>query len=145
MESRQQCCAVRLATMCSDKLRKLYQNPSSGIPVCRGVNTEDEHGRTIAGMSWPAQGEESVVKTITVNDATAAKSFTQRCAKHNEAKVVAGVRMWRTDGWRSDHSRMGAQQYASTETIGGPVTAIGALNKWRSLMSNRGRLDSRSR
>jgi len=53
LESRQQPFAARLANMCSNKLRKLYQNPFSGAPVCRAVKKEHEHGRKTKGMTRP--------------------------------------------------------------------------------------------
>ena len=51
LESRQQRFAARLANTCSDKLRKLHQNPSSRAPVCGAVKKEQEHRRTTDGMS----------------------------------------------------------------------------------------------
>jgi hypothetical protein len=108
LESTQQRFAARLANACSNKLRKLHQNPFSETPVCRAVKKEHEHGRTIEGMSWPAPGEESVVRTVILEDATAAKRAVQCLGRENEAKVRAGVWMWWTDGSRSDDDRVGA-------------------------------------
>jgi len=108
LESRQQRFAARLANACSDKLRKLHQDPFSGTPVCRAVKEEPEHGRTTEGMNWPAPGEESVVRTVILDDATAAKRAAQRWAREKEAKVGAGIWMWWTDGSRSDDGRVGA-------------------------------------
>jgi hypothetical protein len=102
LQSRQQRFAARLANTCSNKLRKLYQNRSSGAPVGRAVKKEHEHGRTTEGMSWPPTGEESVVRTVILDDAPAAKRAAQRWAREEEAKVGAGVWMWWTDGSRSD-------------------------------------------
>jgi len=48
---------------------------------------EHEHGRTIEGMNWPAPGEESVVKTTTLDDTTAAESAVQRWAREKGAKI----------------------------------------------------------
>jgi len=59
-------------------------------------------------MSWPAPGEETVVRTVILDDATAAKTAAQRWAREEEAKVGAGVWMWWTDGSRSDDGRVGA-------------------------------------
>jgi len=59
-------------------------------------------------MSWPAPGEEPVVRTTILDDTTAAKSAAQRWAREKEAKVGAGVWMWWTDGSRSDDGRVGA-------------------------------------
>jgi len=73
LESRRQHLAARLANTCSIKLIQLDQNPSSGAPACRAVRKEYEHGRTTEGMSWPTQGEESVVRTVILDDASADK------------------------------------------------------------------------
>jgi len=73
LESRQQCLTAMVANMCSNTLRTLHKTLSSGTPVCRAVKTEHEHGRTTEGMSWTAPGEESVVRTVILDDATAAK------------------------------------------------------------------------
>ena len=108
LESRQQRFAARLANACSNRLRKLHQYPSSGTPVCRAVKKEHKHARTTEGMNWPAPGEESVVRTIILDDATSAKRAAQRWAREKEAKVGAGVWMWWTDGSRSDDDRVGA-------------------------------------
>jgi hypothetical protein len=80
LESRQQLVAARQANSCSNKLRKLHKNPSSRVPVWRAVKKEHEHGWTTEGMSWPAPGEESVVRTVILDDATAAKRAPQRWA-----------------------------------------------------------------
>jgi len=58
LESRQRSLAAMVANACSNKLRKLHQDPSSGTPVCRAVTKEHEHGRITEGMNWPAPGEE---------------------------------------------------------------------------------------
>jgi ribonuclease HI len=108
LESRQQRFAARLANACNNKLRKLHQNPSSGTPVCRVVKKEHEHGWTTEGMSWPAPGEESVGRTVILDDATAAKRAVQRWARENTAKVGAGVWMWWADVSRSDDGQVGA-------------------------------------
>ena len=64
-------------------------------PVCRGVRKEHEHGWMTEGMSWPALGEESVVRPVILDNATTAKRAAQRWAKEKEAKVGAGVwRLW---------------------------------------------------
>jgi hypothetical protein len=59
-------------------------------------------------MSWPAPGEEPVVKTIILDDDGAAKRAVQFWAREKEAKVGAGVWMWWTDGSHSDACRVGA-------------------------------------
>jgi len=59
-------------------------------------------------MSWPAPGEEPVVKTIILDDEGTAKRVVQRWAKEKEAKVGAGVWVWWTDGTRSDNGQVGA-------------------------------------
>jgi len=58
-------------------------------------------------MSWAPLGEESVVRTIIMDHASAAKRATQPWAREKEAKVGAGVGMWWTDGSRSDDGRVG--------------------------------------
>jgi hypothetical protein len=83
------------------------EDPSSGTPICRVVEIEHEHGRTTEDMSWPAPGEEPVVKTIILDDKSTAKRAAQRWAREKEAKVGAGVWMWWTDGSRSDDGRVG--------------------------------------
>jgi len=102
LESRQQRFAARLVNVSRNKLSKLHQNPCSGTPVCRVLKKEHENCRTTDGMSWPAPGEESVVRTVILYNATAAKRAEQRCARGKEATVGAGVWMWWTDGSRSD-------------------------------------------
>jgi len=69
---------------------------------------EHEHGRTTESMSWPPTGKESVVRTVLLDDAPAAKRAAQRWARQKEAKVGAGVWMWWTDCSRSDDGRDGA-------------------------------------
>jgi hypothetical protein len=106
LDSRQQRFAARLANACSSKLKELHEDPSSGTPICRVVEIEHEHGRTTEDMSWPAPGEEPVVKTIILDDKSTAKKAAQRWAREKEAKVGAGVWMWWTDGSRSDDGRV---------------------------------------
>jgi len=87
LDSRQQRFAARLADACSGKLKELHRSPSSGAPICRVIEEEHEHGRTTEGMMWPAPGEESVVRTIILDDTTAAKRTAQRWAREKEAKI----------------------------------------------------------
>jgi len=108
LESRQQCFVARLANTCSNMQRKLHQNPSSGARVCRPVKKEHDHRQRTEGMSWPPPGEESVVRTVLLDDASAAKRAAQRWAREKEAKVGVGVWMWGTEGSRSDDGRVGA-------------------------------------
>jgi len=108
LDSRQQRFAARLANACSSKLKELHEDPSSGTPICRVVEIEREQGWTTKGMSWPAPGEEPVVKTIILDDDGAAKRAVQCWAKEKEAKVRVGVWMWWTDGSRYDDGRVGA-------------------------------------
>jgi len=91
LESRERRFAVRLATACSNKLARLHQDPISWAPVSRAVKKEHEHGCTSEGMNWPAPGGESVVRTVILNDTTAAKRAAQCRARDKEAKVVVGV------------------------------------------------------
>jgi len=108
LDSRQQRFAARLADACSSKLKELHRNPSSSAPICRVVKEEHEHGRTTEGMVWPAPGEESVVRTIHLDEATAAKTTAQPWAREKEAQIGVGVWMWWTDGSCSDDGRVGA-------------------------------------
>jgi ribonuclease HI len=108
VDSRQQRFAARLANECSSKLKDLHEDPLSGKPIYRVVETEHVYGQTTNGMSWPAPGEEPVVKTITLDDKCTAKSAAQRWATEKEAKPGAGVWMWWTDESRSDNGRVGA-------------------------------------
>jgi len=108
LDSRQQRFAARLANACSSKLRELHEDPSSSTPICPVIEIEYEHGRTTEDMSWPAPGEEPVVKTIILDDQCTAKKAAQHWARQKEAKVGAGVWMWWTDGSRSDDSPVGA-------------------------------------
>jgi len=107
LQSRQQRFAAGLAITFSITLRKLHRNPSSGTLVCSAVKKEQKHGRITEGMSWLAPGEESVVRTVKPDDATAAKRVVQCWAREKEAKVGAGVWMWWTDGLRSKDGRVG--------------------------------------
>jgi hypothetical protein len=59
-------------------------------------------------MSRQPPGEELVVRTIILEDASAAMRAVQRWATEKEAKVGAGVWMRWTDGLRSDDGRVGA-------------------------------------
>lgn len=51
----------------------------------------DEYGLTTEGLNWPAPGEQSVVRTTALDDATAAKSTSQLKARVKETKIGAGV------------------------------------------------------
>jgi len=121
--SRQQQFAARLADACSGKVKELHRIPSSGAPICRVVKEQHEHCRTTEGMLWPAPGEESVVRTIILDDTTAAKRTAQRWAREKEVKIGAGVWMWWTEGSRSDDGRVGAEALFKDG------------NKWRSCRS----------
>jgi hypothetical protein len=73
LESRQQLVAARLANECSDTLRKQHQDPTLGTPLCKAAKEENEHGRTIEGMNEQAPHKVSVVRTVIMDDSTAAK------------------------------------------------------------------------
>jgi len=98
LDSRQQRFTARLANAFSNKLMELHQNPASSAPICREVKNDHEHGRPTEGMNRLATGEESGVRTIILDDNTAAKRAAQRWAREKEAKVGAGVCVWWTDG-----------------------------------------------
>jgi hypothetical protein len=59
-------------------------------------------------MSWPAPGHDPVVRTIILDDTTAAKIAAQRWASEKDAKIGAGVWMWWADRTRSDDGPVGA-------------------------------------
>jgi len=108
LDSRQQRFTARLANACSNKLQGLHKNPASGALVSRAVQKEHKHGRTTERMNWPAPGEGPVVRTIILDNDTAAKRAVQCWAREQHAKVGAGVWMWWTDGSHSDDGRVGA-------------------------------------
>jgi len=108
LHSRQQQFPVTLGNAFSGKLKELHKDPSSGTQICGVVELEHEHGRTTAGMSWAAPGEEPVVTTIILDDRSTAKRAAQHWAREMEATVGVGVWMWWTDGSRSDDGRVGA-------------------------------------
>jgi len=126
LDSRQQRFTARLANACSNKLKKVHHNPASGGPICRAVKKVHEHGRTTEGMNWPAPSEESVIRTIILDDDTAAKRPEQPWAIEAEGKVRVGVWMWWTYGSRSDDVRVGA------------AVVCKHGNEWRSRRSFRG-------
>jgi len=107
LDSRQQRLTARLANACSNISKEIHQNPASGAPRCRASKKQHEHGQTTDGMTWLAPCEESVVRTIILDDHTATKRAVQHWAREKEAKVRAGVWMWWTDGSRSDDGRVG--------------------------------------
>jgi hypothetical protein len=59
-------------------------------------------------MIWPALAKESVVRTIILDDTTAAMRSVQRWAREKEANIGVGVWMLWTGGSRSDDGRVGA-------------------------------------
>jgi hypothetical protein len=81
-------------------------------------------------MTWPAPGEEPVVKTIILDDKSTAKKAARRWATEKEAKV--GAESGR--GGPMDHALMKAdweqQRCASTVMNGGPAAVIWALDGW---------------
>jgi len=93
IDSRQPRFAARLENACSSDLNEVHSNPSSGVPICRVVWKVHEHGRTTEARNWPAPGEEPVVRTIILDDTTAAKSVAQHWAREKEAKIGVGVWM----------------------------------------------------
>jgi hypothetical protein len=108
LESRQQQIPGRLAHACCNKLKELNQNASCGAPICRVGKKHHENGRTPWVINWVIPGEESVVSTIMLDDTTSAKSFKQHMPREQEAKIVAGVRMWSIAGLHSDNHWVGA-------------------------------------
>jgi hypothetical protein len=82
-----------------------------------------EHGWTTKGTDSLPHGEESVVRTIILDNTNTAKSTAQCRARGKEAKLGAGVWMWWTDGSRSDDGRVGA------------AVVLKDRNQWRSRCS----------
>jgi hypothetical protein len=123
LDARQQRFTVRLGNTWSSKLKELHHNPSFGAPICKVIREEHEHGQTTEGTVWPPPGEESVGRTTILGDTTAAKSAAECWARQTGAKVGAGVKMWWTDGLRSDDGRVGA------------ATVCKHRNEWRSRRS----------
>jgi len=85
LDAKQPGFTARLANACSSKLMELHHNPSSGAPICKVIREEHGLGRTTESMDWPPPGQESVVRTIILDDTTAAKIAAQRCAREKEA------------------------------------------------------------
>ena len=108
LDSRKLRFAARLANTCSSKLKELQHNPSSGAPICKVFRDAHVHGRTTEGTEWPPPGQESVIRTTILDDTTPAKNPAQRWAREKEPNIGARVRMWYTDGSRSDDGRVGA-------------------------------------
>jgi len=108
LDSRQQPFSARLENACSSKPKERHRNPSSGEPLCRVVGKEHEHGRATEGMNCLAPGEAPAVRTTILDVTTAAKSASHRWAGEKEHKVGTGVRIWWTNGLRSDDGRVGA-------------------------------------
>jgi len=75
---------------------------------------------------WPASGEESVVRTIILDDTTAGKRTAQPWRIEKDAKIGVGVWMWLTDGSCSDDGRVGGEAVCSDR------------NQWRSRRSSLG-------
>jgi len=59
-------------------------------------------------MHWPSPDEEPAVRSVILSDDIAATREAICWARGKEAKVGAGVWMWRTDGSRTDYGRVGA-------------------------------------
>jgi hypothetical protein len=107
--SRQQQFAARLASACDGSRQQVtYNHPTSGAPICSVIEKEHELGREPETLCRPRPDEEPVVKTVILNDDTAAKREAKPWARESEANVGAGVWMWWTDGSRSDDCRVGA-------------------------------------
>jgi len=123
LDSRQQRFAVRLADACSSKLKELHRNPSSRAQICRVVKKQHEHSKTTEGMVWPAPGEQAVLRTTILEDASAAKRTGQHWAREKEAKIGAGLWIWWSDGSHSDDGRVGA------------IAVFKHGNQWRSRRS----------
>jgi hypothetical protein len=102
LKSRKRRFAARLANGSSKKLLQLHQNPCSQTPVCRAVKKIHKHGWMTSHKSWAAPDGESVVRTVKLEDTTAAKGAVQCWATEEAAKVGVGDWMWWTDRLRLD-------------------------------------------
>lgn len=60
------------------------------------------------GINWLAPGDESVVKTVMLDDATAARRAALPWARETQAKARSGDLMWTTDGSHIEDTRAGA-------------------------------------
>jgi len=121
LDSRQQQFAARLASAREGSNRKeTYNHPTSGAPICRVINNEQELGLEAEPMRWPHPHKEPAVKTVILSDDPAAKIEVKRWPSETEAKVGVGVWMWRTDGSRSDEGRVGAAAVCKLESIAQP-------------------------
>jgi hypothetical protein len=144
LDSRQQRSAVRLTNACSSNLVQLHKDPLSGAPLCQEVDNEDKHSWTTEAVSWPAPGEEQVVRTIILDDK----------AQPREPRNAGQQRRKRKSGWESkcgrqlDHLLATAewmqQQCTTTVMNGAPAAVISVLDIGKSLMLRGGRLDSLS-
>ena len=108
LDSRQQRFAARLANACSSKVNELYQDPRSGMPICRAIQTQHEQGRISAGMSCPALSQEHMVNTVIMDIKRTAKSAAQCRSREKVEKVGAVVWIWWPDWSRSDEGQVGA-------------------------------------
>jgi hypothetical protein len=61
-------------------------------------------------MSWLTPGQDSVFRTVILDDASAAKRAAQYWATEHEAKLGAGFWMWWTDASHSDDGRVGSAE-----------------------------------
>jgi len=94
LDSRQLWLAGRLPDTCGSKLKALHSNPSCNALICRVVKKEHEEGRITKGINWPAPGEESVVRTPILNNATAVNNTFLCLSREKEDEIGATVWMW---------------------------------------------------
>jgi hypothetical protein len=92
LDSRQQRFTARLANACEgSKLKRTYNHPTSGAPICRVIKKQHEPGREAETMCWPNLDEVLADKMIMQSDDTAAKREAVHWTREREAKVAAVV------------------------------------------------------
>jgi len=90
LDYRQQRFTAGPADVGSCKLKELHEDPSSGTPICGVVEMEYMHGQKTSDMSWPAPGEEPVVKTIKLDDKRTANRASAMLGKREESESWGG-------------------------------------------------------
>jgi hypothetical protein len=100
--SRQPQFTAASAKACSSKLKDLHHNSCSEAPIFKVISTKHEHGWTIDGMNWTAQGEASVLKSIILYGTSTAQCVGQPLARGKEANSGAADWMWWTDRSHTD-------------------------------------------
>jgi hypothetical protein len=107
LDYRQQRFTTRLANACEGlKLKEVHDHPTASVRICKVIRKDHERGREAETMCWPSPDEEPAVKMVILSHKTAAKREGRRLARERVTKVGAEVRMWWTNGLRSDGGRV---------------------------------------